>query len=229
MASISTPISLPPPPPGWQHKTAVRYGDWNSIRHCAELAEKVKDQERYVDSIEKLLHINPTPIHPILNVILFVPAVLLWVSFLLIKNTVRLLKHVGIIPKPAPVPPKPLTLENAIKQGVKEALDSSAQRKTLDSLRRHYQRDCLERAPQETPVKVKATSAFWTTTPFKMIAAAQHVGNWIEETDRHLTKGLDAVNTQIVGAAAFVGLAAAAAYRLRFGDTSLLQRLLPAL
>lgn len=222
MASINAPISLPPPPPGWQHKPAVRYGDWNSIRHCAELGKKVKDQEEAVDALERLLHVNPTPIHPILNTILFIPAVVLWGSFLLIKNTIRLLKHFGIIPKPAPVPPKPLTLEDAIKQGVQETLDVNAQRKNLDSLRKHYQQDCLEPAP-------KVTSAFWAMTPFQIMGTAQHVGDWIEATDRHLAEGFDAVNTQIIGAAAFIGLVAAATYRLRFGDTSLLQRLIPAL
>lgn len=100
----------------------------------------------------------------------------------------------------------------------------------LSQLGRNFNERCMEplrqTAPQSQP---KTTQAFWTTTPFQIRGAAHHVGEWIEATDRHLAEGFDAVNTQIIGAAAFLGLAAAAAYRLRFGDTSLLQRLIPAL
>lgn len=221
--------TLPPPPPGWQHRPSVRYGDWNSIRHCAELAEKVKKQEKDVDDLEILLHVKPTIIDRIVQVVLFVPAVAIVTAVVLAKITIRLLRHFGIVPKPAPVQPKPTTTEDAIRSAVREVLDLGAQRKKRDALRKQYQQDCLEPAPKEAPVKANAKAAFWATTPFQLMGATQRAGELIEATDRHIAEGFDAVNTQVLGAAAFLGLVAAAAYRLRFGDTSLLQRLIPAL
>lgn len=84
---------------------------------------------------------------------------------------------------------------------------------------------CIEPLPQAAPKPApqsKTTQAFWATTPFQLLGAAQKLGRSIEDAAA-------TTSTQVLGAAAFVGLAAAAVVRLRFGDTSLLQRLIPAL
>lgn len=68
----------------------------------------------------------------------------------------------------------------------------------------------------------KGSSAFWATPPFRVMGA-------VHQADQQLTRGVNAIDTQLLSAVAFLGLAVAAVARLRFGDTSLLQRLIPAL
>jgi hypothetical protein len=190
----------------------VRYGDWNKIRHCAELAEKVKDQEKNVDDLEKLLDVKPTLRSQILGVVFFIPMVILWVSFLSIKNIIRVLKHFGIIPKSAPTPVKsPATTEDAVRQAVHELLDVTVQRTKLRSLRQQYQQDCLEPEPQEALFKTKVTSAFWTTTPFQVLGAAQQLGRNLDDAAK------SPMVAPIVGAATFAGLTVSAFFRLRKG------------
>lgn len=79
----------------------------------------------------------------------------------------------------------------------------------------------LTKAPQPAQ-EPKVSSAFWATPPFRVMGA-------VHQADHQLARGFNAIDTQIISAVAFLGLTVAAVARLRFGDTSLLQRLIPAL
>lgn len=67
------------------------------------------------------------------------------------------------------------------------------------------------------------TRAFWATTPFQVMGAAQQLGRNLDSAAQ------SPYVAPVLGAAVFIGLAVAAVSQLRFGNTAPLQRLVEAL
>lgn len=68
-------------------------------------------------------------------------------------------------------------------------------------------------------------SAFWTTTPFQIMGTMQQLDQSVTEINKQIGSYIRPVDTQFVGAVAFVGLTIGAFYQLRFGNTAPLEKL----
>lgn len=123
----------------------------------------------------------------------------------------------------------------------KSARDQKSAAKCADKWRQFIKDNCDDRGPpkvtvpsvqtaQTEPKTEKSTTrAFWATTPFQIMAATQQMDREISRLNQEIGSHLESVNTQAIGAVAFIGFTIGAIYQLRFGNTAPLGKVVESL